>query len=93
MLAQDVGSGVEGCHAIPIARLTRDQLEVVVFFDGLGEPFNSRPRIRGACLTFNLRDFSTLRVELVQEFRRLGPDRDLIGSDVTSWRLRFARHR
>jgi hypothetical protein len=66
-----------------IARLARNQLEVIVFLDRLGEPFNARPRIRRACLTFNLSDFSAVRVELMKEFRCLGPDCDLVGSNVT----------
>ena len=70
MLTQDVGSDVEGRHAIPIARLAGNQLQVVVFLDRLGEPFNARPRIGRACLTFNLSDFSTVGIELVEEFRR-----------------------
>ena len=82
MLAQDVGSDIKRRHAIPIARLTRDQLQVVVFFDRLGESFNALPRIGRARLTFNLGDFAAVRVELVEEFRRLGPDGDLVGSDV-----------
>ena len=56
MLTQDVGSDVEGRHAIPITRLARNQLEVVVFLERLGEPFDARPRI-GSRLTFNLSDF------------------------------------
>jgi Cu2+-exporting ATPase len=49
MLAQDVGSDVHGGHAIPIARLTRDQLEVVVFLERLAALLpDTAERVKGA---------------------------------------------
>ena len=81
LLPQDVGGDIHGGHTVPISRLARDQLQVTVLLDRLGEALDALARVGRTGLPFNLSDLAAVWVKLVQEFRR----RQLLLIKELSW--------